>query len=179
MYAAAIADPAPSEQLPEPPVAELWPECSNAWPDLPSPAETSNATWVTGFGCKGEGKSANYGVPIAPPGVVKPSDFPAAKQQASTPSKLPPPPPPPRRSAGLIPPPVPCTTEQVEDWMRQTFRPLKNMSTKIPPEVGESVLWRGVKIGKNGNPSTKCEYFNGTIRSMQVEPNNELYFYID
>ena len=48
-----------------------------------------------------------------------------------------------------------------------------------PPEVGESVLWRGVKTGKHGNPSTKCEYFNGEVRHMQVEEDGELYLYID
>ena len=63
--------------------------------------------------------------------------------------------------------------------MTKNFKPLTNISVKTPPEVGENILWRGVKTGKGGNPSTKCEYFNGKVRSMEVDEDNELYLYID
>ena len=63
--------------------------------------------------------------------------------------------------------------------MSKSFEPLTNISTKTPPEVGESVLWRGVKTGKHGNPSTKCEYFNGKVRHLKVEEDHELYLYVD
>ena len=63
--------------------------------------------------------------------------------------------------------------------MAASFTKLRNISMKTPPEVGESVLWRGVKTGKHGNPSTKCEYSNGKVRHMQVEEDGELYLYID
>ena len=79
----------------------------------------------------------------------------------------------------LIPSPIPATTEEVEEWVSSSFRPLTNISTTTPLEVGASVLWRGVKTGKSGNPSTKCEYFNGKVRDMRVEEDNELYLYVD
>ena len=78
-----------------------------------------------------------------------------------------------------IPPPIPATTEEVEEWFSGSFKKLTNISRKSPPEVGESVLWRGVKTGKHGYPSTQCEYFNGKVRYMQVEDDSELYLYTD
>ena len=54
----------------------------------------------------------------------------------------------------FIPSPIPATTEMVEHWISTHFQPLTNVSTKIPPEIGESVLWRGVKTGRRGHPST-------------------------
>ena len=51
-------------------------------------------------------------------------------------------------SEPLIPRPIPATTEMVEHWISSGFRQLTNISTKIPPEVGERVLWRGVKTGR-------------------------------
>ena len=64
--------------------------------------------------------------------------------------------------------------------MTTNYKRRTNISTKSPPEVGESVLWRGVKKGRKGHPSTKCEYFNGTVRQMGVdEEDNELYLYLD
>ena len=122
---------------------------------------------------KGEGKSANYGTAIPPPTLVDPSDLPEAIRPVSSvlvkedPCK-----------DDDTPPPIPATTEDVEMWMETGFRKLTNMSTKSPPEVGESVLWRGVKTGKHGQPSTKCEWFNGKVRYVQVE-DNEVFLYID
>ena len=66
----------------------------------------------------------------------------------------------------------------VEEWMQGSFRKLKDLSTKTPPEIGESVLWRGVKTGRAGHPSTTCEWFNGKVRGVNVE-ENEVYLYID
>ena len=40
-------------------------------------------------------------------------------------------------------------------------------------------MWRGVKTGRNGQPSTKCEYFNGKVRHMAVDDDHELYLYVD
>ena len=145
---------------------------------LPQPEEpTSTAVFLPGFGCKGEGKSANYGVAIAPPSLLAPADVPAALQQ-------------PGSSSGFqgvealsfhpeIPAPIPATTEEVEEWMSSSFKPLTNISTKTPPEIGESVLWRGLKTGRSGQHSTKCEYFNGKVRYMGVDDDNELYVYLD
>ena len=59
-----------------------------------------------------------------------------------------------------------------------SFKPLNNISRKNPPEVGESVLWRGVKKGRKGHPSTKCEYFNGKVYCAKIE-DNELYVFFD
>ena len=74
---------------------------------------------------------------------------------------------------------MPATTELVEQWVSENFKQLTNISTKIPPQIGESVLWRGVKTGRAGNPSTSCEYFNGKVRMLRVEEDNELFLYID
>ena len=57
--------------------------------------------------------------------------------------------------------------------MSSSFKPLTNISTNFPPEVGDSVLWRGVKIGPHGQPSTKCEYFNAKLRHKAVDSDNE------
>ena len=78
-----------------------------------------------------------------------------------------------------IPVPIPATTEQVDEWVATSFKQLTNISTKCPPEIGETVLWKGVKRGRGGNPSGKCEYFNGTVRNVQVEEDLEIYVYID
>ena len=125
---------------------------------------------------KGEGKTGNYGVAIRPPAAVDIQDLPAALQSASSASMhshvaVPP--------DAEIPVPIAATTEDVEEWMRTSFKKLTNISTKVPPEVGESVLWRGVKTGRHGCPSTKCEYFNGKVRFLQVEEDGELYLYVD
>ena len=56
--------------------------------------------------------------------------------------------------------------------------PESYISLNDPPEVGESVLWRGVKIGPRGNPSTKVEYFNAKVRHIVVE-GDECYVYVD
>ena len=146
-----------------------------AWTPKPSSSTKSTAVFVPGFGLKGEGKSANYGVAIAPPTKVPPPDVPDALQpgsaSASPGGEAPP-------SDEGIPPAIAATTELVEEWVSGSFKQLTNISTKIPPEIGESVLWKGVKKSKSGNPSTTCEYFNGKVRMMQVE-DNELYLYVD
>ena len=64
--------------------------------------------------------------------------------------------------------------------MLSCFKPLTNISTEIPPEVGESVLWRGVKTDRRGQLSTKCEYFNGGVRRMAIDDDTrELYLHVD
>ena len=144
-------------------------------PDTDSAKPTSEPVFVPGFGCKGEGKSANYGTAVPPPTLVDPADLPAAIRPASSDSGLlledP-------HKDEEIPPPIAATTWDVEEWMQSGFRKLTNLSTKSPPEVGESVLWRGVKTGRHGQPSTKCEWFNGKVRHVVVE-ENEVYLYID
>ena len=144
---------------------------------MPEPTSSeSTAVHVPGFGFKGQGKSANYGILIAPPAIVPPADLPAALQvasgAASSGGDA-------RREVDNVPAPIPATTELVELWVSENFKKLSNISTKIPPEVGESVLWRGVKTGKSGNPSTTCEYFNGKVRMVEVEADSELYLYVD
>ena len=84
-----------------------------------------------------------------------------------------------RPSESLIPPPIPATTELVEDCISRNFHPLENISTNVPPEVGESILWRGVKTGRHGQPSTKVEHFQGKVRSMELDQHQELYLYLD
>ena len=164
-------------RLPLPPKEETPESWTDTWPVLEPPEVTSKAVFVPGFGSKGEGKAANYGLFIAAPSLIPPAALPPAVQQASSSSGLhgaeaPP-------SDSLMPRPIPATTEYVEEWVSKNFKPLTNISTKTPPEVGEIVLWRGLKTSKRGGPSTTCEYFNGKVRHLQVEEDNELYLYID
>ena len=63
--------------------------------------------------------------------------------------------------------------------MSSSFKPLTNIRTNFLPDVGDSVLWRGVKIGPHGQPSTKCEYFNAKLRHKAVDSDNEFWFYVD
>ena len=137
------------------------------------------AVWVPNFGMKGEGKGANYGVVIPPPMKVDPADVPGAVPKDSaktsfykrpaTSQEIPP--------SANIPDPIKSTKDQVEDWIATHFRPLRNLSQKLPPEIGESVLWRGVKTGKSGGQSTVVEYFNGTVHHIEVE-NDQCFLYV-
>ena len=53
-----------------------------------------------------------------------------------------------------------------------------NLSSKQPPEVGESILWKGIRKGKSDGPSTKEEFFHGRIRHVAVE-NDEIFLFLD
>ena len=77
------------------------------------------------------------------------------------------------------PDPIPVSAEQVESWISGCFKPLTNISTKMPPEIGESVLWRGVKMGAAGNPSTVAEWFNGKVRHIAFDTAGEMWVYVD
>ena len=120
---------------------------------------------------------------MPPPVVVAPEDIPTtvlATAAASSSAAAAPPAPKSPAICMSIPAPIHPTTEEVEQWVTENFKPLENISTKVPPEIGESVLWRGVKVGKHGGASTKVEYFNGTVHHVQVDPtDNECYVYID
>ena len=169
----------PPVRPPVPPAAVVpTPTSSTETRPLPGPAEAKHhAVWVPGFGCKGEGKVANYGVVIPPPSLLPPAAVLPAPQQAASSSShgggAPPDPP-------LIPTAIAASTEQVEEWVQTSFRPLTNLSRNNPPEIGDNVLWRGVKVGKHGHPSTVCEYFNGRVRHLEVAAEDgELYFDVD
>ena len=134
--------------------------------------------FVPGFGKKGEGKGANYGIGIPPPCPVPlahvPLQQPSSSSAAAETAKVDHPASPPR----MPPPPIMATTEEVEEWLTSGFKKLKEISTKSPPEVGESVLWRELKTGKQGGQSTKVEHFNGKVHGVIVE-DGEVYLYID
>ena len=133
---------------------------------------------MSGFGHKGEGKHANYGTHIPPPSVVPPDELdalvaqgtciPGQQQPGSS-----------AAAAAAPPDPMPVSSAEVEGWINGSFRPLSNLSTKMPPEVGESILWRGVKSGRSGQPSTQCEYFNGKVRHLMVDSQDELWLFVD
>ena len=128
---------------------------------------------VPGFGRKGEGKNANYGVQVPEPQVVPVSELPPeARTLLERPPGLD------TEPTSEIPPPIAATTEVVEEWIREGLTQLVNLSGKIPPEVGESILWRGVKKGKSGGPSTKEEHFHGRVRHVSVE-NDEIFVFLD
>ena len=152
---------------PEPTEPPLPPSSSTSPPlDLTKIEESIE---VPGFGRKGEGKDANYGVQVPEPQVVPVSQLPPEDQALL------------ERPPGLdmeptaeIPPPIAATTEVVEEWIQDGFTQLVNLSGKIPPEIGESILWRGFKKGKSGGPSTKEEHFHGRFRNVKVE-NDEIF----
>ena len=116
--------------LPVPHKAETPESSTDTWPIIEPVEVPPQAVFVPGFGSKGEGKSANYGLFIAPPSLLPPAALPPAVQQASSSSGLhgaeaPP-------SDPLMPPPIPATTEHVEEWVSTRFKPLTNISTKNP-----------------------------------------------
>ena len=105
-------------------------------PSTPKPS--SSSVFVPGFGRKGEGKDANYGLAIAPPTEVKQEELPLILRCFRSPRGEAP------QSPPRIPTPIPAISEEVEEWMSSGFRQLTNISTKCLPEGGDSVLWRGV-----------------------------------
>ena len=155
---------------------------------LPSSASSSatapgqpppRAVYVPGFGCKGEGKDANYGTRIPPPSILFGGELHQLPGAASShcgtvkehPSAC--------RPASACPNAIAASPDEVESWIAEIFKPLTSISTKLPPEVGESVLWRGVKTGASGAPSTKCEWFNGKLRYISFDDSGEMWLYID
>ena len=99
-------------------------------------------------------------------------DIAPAQSQMETPADGPLPP--------GCPEPLRCTTAEVEQWLADSFKPLLNLSQHTPPEVGEDILWRGFKMGPRGGASTQTEYFNGKVRSLSLNPDdNELFVYVD
>ena len=155
----------PSRVLPEAPLAPAPPPIS------------SSAVAVKGFGKKGEGKMANYGIEIPPPTIVEDDDLPVALRGASSSASghadT-------RRSSRRPPVPIAATSELVESWIASCFTPLHNLSRNIPPEIGESILWRGVKTGRAGMPSTALEHFAGIVRYIEVEEaTQDLFIYVD
>ena len=160
-------------------VEENQPPAKKNPPPPEPPVPSRDAVFVPGFGCKGVGKDANYGVAIAPPSVPSAEELPVELQRPSSSSGafevdlLPEP--------SLPPDPIAATSEEVEEWMRSSFRPITNLDTNdrsFPPEVGDNILWRGVKTGPHGQPSTKCEYFNAKVRHRAFDKDG-LWFYVD
>ena len=143
---------APTKRPPLAVPAETGQSSAESRPLPKSAALAGNAVFVQGFGYKGEGKMANYGVTVPMPSLVPRGDVANAPPQGSTSScsQLGAA----RPSDPLIPSPIQATAEEVEEWMSNSYKPLQNISKKNPPEVGESVLWRNMKRGRSGNPST-------------------------
>ena len=133
--------------------------------------------YVHGFGRKGTGKDANYGVAIPPPVLLEADAVPPPAQQASSSSDQQCSAPIPTQPA--YPPPIPVSPEKIDEWIAENFRPLGRVSSKMPPEIGEEVLWRGVKTGRHGQPSTSVEYFNGKVRYIDFDESDEMFLYID
>ena len=105
---------------------------------FPAPAEPkSSSVFVPGFGCLGEGKTANDGVAIAPPTLLAAADLPLGLQQPSSASGL--------QEGEAIPNPSHYYYYFQQDrrssraGVSSCFKPLTNIGTKIPAEVGESV----------------------------------------
>ena len=164
-----------------------------AYPKSSSQAPASSGTcpagstsgWVTfvpGFGIKGEGKNANYGLAVpAPHALLPPPPSPASATATSAAggAVLPLP----RNlwggSTSRAPPPYAAPPELVQRWFNEHFKPLpEGMATEWPPPVGSGVLWRGVATGSSGQLGTKVEYFNGKVRAHAWQ-GDQLFLHVD
>ena len=146
-------------------------------PSLASPplefSKIEHSIEVPSFGRKGEGKDANYGTQVPEPQVVPISELPPWRR-----GKVEHLPDLDTAPASEIPQPIAATTSEVEEWIESGYTRLVDLSSKIPPEIGESILWKGLRKGKSGGPSTKVEFFHGRIRFVSVE-ENDIYLFLD
>ena len=176
----------PPQEVPAPAVSQEAAPSASASSARPSSAPTPTESWPepsvgppapqfdNAFGGKGEGKEGNEGVGIRLSSFDQPfnlwgrrssESFGDAAEAAEPPAE-----------EEDVPMPIMATTEEIESWMQESYRKLTNLSTKSPPEIGESVLWRGFKPGKHSYH--KFEHFNGKVRGVTVE-DNEWYIYVD
>ena len=77
------------------------------------------------------------------------------------------------------PEPLAARNEDVEGWITETFKIL-SISTSMPPEIGETVLWTNVPVG--GPP--KCspprrEYFHGIVRHTRTDESGVSWIYVE
>ena len=149
-----------------------------ALPSTCPPASSSSAVGVEGFGFKGEGKHANLGVEVPRPALVRHEDLPA-NLQATTSHYIGPPdiqegP----WTSPTIPPPIAAKPEEIQGWISANYRRLTNLCVQKPPNVGDSILWRGVKTGRSGGTSTTVEHFNAVVRHIEQQ-DGETFVYVD
>ena len=67
---------------------------------------------------------------------------------------------------------------EVEQWINDHYEKLRargRATTGRSPRIGEVVLWRGFKTGKNGGASTAVEYFRGEVHEI-IEDGQETYY---
>ena len=155
---------------------ELQHDSVIAAPDVSQGSSSGGSIPVAGFGRKGTGKDGNYGVAISAPSVMDDALLPAPVVPSGSSSSqnvdL-------ASSPQMWPNPIPATTDDIEEWMRCNFRPLTNICCSFPPQVGDSILWRGVKMGPKGNPSTKVEHFNAKVRHTVHDEDGEWWVYVE
>ena len=128
--------------------------------------DVSNTGRKGGF--KGEGAKGNYGVPIPVPELVTLQKTTQGTSSSSSGAPY-------QTSPRPVPTPLPkgCpqyetpSPEKIDQWVKDNFTPMTNLSSEIPPRVGQQVLWRGMKKGRSGGDSTKVEYFNGTVHEIE------------
>jgi hypothetical protein len=53
--------------------------------------------------------------------------------------------------------------QEIEVWIRDNYKEVGNAweGNICDLSIGMSVLWKGIKKGRNGGESTTYEYFNG------------------
>ena len=150
---------------------------------LPPPIGLSSSSSSTQpptvfVGTKGFGKDSNYGIEIPPPVSIPWPGLPDFAAPAAVSDHVATSEPIFGLGVSMPPEPIPALSEEIEQWMEENFKAM-HFSNRTPPEVGEDVLWRGAIVGKRGMPSTKVEYFNGTVRALWVDPEHELWVYVD
>ena len=53
--------------------------------------------------------------------------------------------------------------QEIDEWIQDNYKEVENAweGNICDLSIGMSVLWKGIKKGKNGGESTTYEYFNG------------------
>ena len=70
--------------------------------------------------------------------------------------------------------PILATEQDVEAWYADEYQAL-DLSDNIPAEIGEEVLWKGLKKGRGGCVSTLPEYFNGVVHNLEIVDDGLFY----
>ena len=163
-----------TKSTPEQPAVE--PPWRSSVPDQLCKNEAGSSAFIPS---KGVGKFMNFGVTIPVPSPVIAS----ARQRKPIPTKIEQLPP---HNAQVVSTsaastdawvvqPVWVTEEEVQEWYADGYRALK-FSRKEPCEVGDDVLWKGFKKGRNGGVSVVPEFFNGVVHHMTCTKAGDIWY---
>ena len=129
-------------------------------------ATTSKAISLEPF--KGTGKHSSYGLLVPPPEPVPATVSPPMLAPSSSTQAL--------EAEGAAGQAISCSAlsdveplrpseAQIEAWYNETYRPLQ-VSCRMPPVRGDTVLWKGLKRGRSGGISTQAEFSHGVVHGV-------------